>query len=210
MDSPEQDKIDLSNFPDFPQPEQHHTIFSAIFIEGGLALFALVVGYFCGFSPARTLSWSFGDVVAGFGATVPMLVLFVFLDRSTSPRFVRIQVLVKSFIRTFFGRCSNLQILLICILAGIGEELFFRGLLQDGIAHGIGGTIGLFCGILVSAVLFGFAHLITVTYGIIAFWISIYFAAIFILSDNILVPILAHTLYDYCVIRFLLRTELNK
>ena len=100
-----------------------------------------------------------------------------------------------------------MQILLICVLAGIGEELFFRGLLQDGIAHGIGGTIGLFCGILISSVLFGFAHLVTVTYGIIAFWISIYFAAIFILSDNILVPILAHALYDYCVIRYLLRSN---
>ncbi len=180
-------------------------MFSAIFVEGGLAALALAIGYFCGFSPARTLSWSFHDVVLGFAATLPLLVMFVVMNRMKSLPFLRIQQLVRIFIQSFFGRCSTIQIFLICVLAGIGEELFFRGLMQDGISQGIGGTAGLICGILVSSVFFGFAHLITLTYGLIAFLISLYFAAVFLLSGNILVPILVHALYDYCVIRFILR-----
>ena len=190
---------------EFPQPEQHHTVFSAIVFEGGLAVLALVIGYFCGFSPARTLSWSFPAVVLGFAATIPMLVMFVFLDRAKSLPLLRIQQLVRMFIFTFFNKCSTTQIFLICVLAGIGEELFFRGLMQDGIAYGIGGTVGLICGIAISSFFFGVAHLVTPTYGVIAFFMSLYFAALFLGAGNILVPMIAHALYDYCVIRFLLR-----
>ena len=197
------------NFQDleFPQPEQHHTVLTAIFFEGGLAVLALVIGYFCSFSPARTLSWSFPAVLLGFAATIPMLVMFIFLDRAKSLPLLRIQQLVRMFIFTFFSKCTTAQIFLICILAGIGEELFFRGLMQDGIASGIGGTIGLVCGIVISSFFFGVAHLITPTYGIIAFFMSLYFAALFLLSGNILVPMIAHTLYDYCVIRYILRRQ---
>ncbi|MCL2303782.1 MAG: CPBP family intramembrane metalloprotease [Planctomycetaceae bacterium] len=194
---------------EFPQPEQHHTVFSAIVFEGGLAVLALVIGYFCSFSPTRTLSWSFRDVVLGFAAAIPMLVVFVFLDRATALPLQRIQQLVRSFLGTFFGKCSTVQIFLICVLAGIGEELFFRGLMQDGIAYGIGGSIGLICGIVISSLLFGAAHLVTLTYGVIAFLMSLYFAALFHWSGNILVPIITHALYDYCVIRFVLRRFLR-
>jgi len=190
---------------EFPQSQQHHTVFSAIAFEGGLAVLALGIGYFCGFSPTRTISWSFPATVFGFAVTVPMLVMFVILDRSTFLPFVRIQHLVRSFTHTFFGKCSTAQVFLICVLAGIGEELFFRGLLQDGIAQWIGGTVGLICGIAISSFFFGAAHLITPTYGIIAFLISLYFAMVFHYSGNLLVPIIVHALYDYCVIRYLLR-----
>jgi len=191
---------------EFPQPEQHHTVISAIVFEGGLAVLALVIGYFCSFSPAKTLSWSFQAVVLGFAATIPMLVMFVFLDRAKSLPLLRIQQLVRMFIFTFFRKCSAAQIFLICVLAGIGEELFFRGLMQDGITHGLGNTFfGLVCGIVISSFFFGIAHLVTPTYGVIAFFMSLYFAALFLLSGNILVPMIAHALYDYCVIRFILQ-----
>ena len=190
---------------EFPQPEQYHTVFAAIIFEGGLAVLAIVIGYFCGFSPARTISWSFQHVVLSFAATMPMLVMFVLLNRSTFLPLVRIRQLVRSFIHTFFVKCSTTQIFLICALAGIGEELFFRGLMQDGIAQGIGGTTGLICGVVISSFFFGIAHLITPTYGLIAFLISFYFAALFHFSGNILVPMMTHTLYDFCVIRFILQ-----
>ncbi len=206
MDTKQTHNFQEMEFPqEFPQPEQHHTVFAAIVFEGGLAVLAIVIGYFCNFSPARTLSWSFKAVLLGFTATIPMLVMFVFLDRAKFLPLLRIQQLVRAFIFTFFGKCSTAQIFLICVLAGIGEELFFRGLMQDGIAYGIGGIIGLICGIVISSFFFGVAHLITPTYGIIAFFISLYFAALFLWSGNILVPMIVHALYDYCVIRFVLR-----
>ena len=198
--------MDSPHFQDseFSQPEQYHTVFTAVVFEGGLAVLAIVIGYFCNFSPTKTLSWSFQDVILGFAATIPVLMMFVFLDRAKSLPFLRIQQLVRTFTYTFFRKCSTAQIFLICVLAGIGEELFFRGLMQDGIVHGIGGTVGLICGIVISSLFFGAAHLITPTYGIIAFFMSLYFAALFLWSGNILVPIITHALYDYCVIRFLL------
>lgn len=188
-----------------PGPQQYHTILTAVFIEGGLALLAFVIGYFIGFSPVRTLKWSFYDVFGGLAATVPMLVFYVFMDRIRMRSFRKIRRLVRIFVDMFMRKCSTFQIFLICALAGIGEELFFRGLLHDGIARGIGGTTGLVIGILISSVFFGLGHLITPTYGVIAFFMSIYFSLLLVFSGNILIPIIAHAMYDYCVIQYLLK-----
>lgn len=185
-------------------PEQYHTILSSVYVEGGLALLAFVIGYFIQFSPVRTLKWSFRDVFLGLAATFPMLLLYVFLDRLHVAAFRKIRRLVQFFVETFFRKCSTFQIILICALAGIGEELFFRGILHDAVAHGIGGIQGVVIGVLISAFFFGIAHMVTPTYGIIAFFISIYFSLLLIFSDNILIPIIAHGVYDYCVIHYIL------
>lgn len=186
-------------------PQHYHTIIMSVVVEGGLAVLAFVIGYFIHFSPVRTLKWSITDVIWGLTATIPMLVLYVFMDRSHAEPFRKIRNLVQFFVDTFLSRCSTLQVILICALAGIGEELFFRGILHDAIAYKIGGTTGLIIGILISAFFFGISHAATFTYCILAFFISLYFSWLLIFFDNILVPITTHAVYDYCVIHYLLQ-----
>ncbi len=183
---------------------EQYAILSAIYIEGGLAFFSLLVGWFFGFSPIRTIEWNLYPVVWGVGATIPLLSLYVVLDRLPIAAFRKIRRLVKTFVRFFFRRCSFLQIVLICTLAGLGEEMFFRGLLQDGLGTWIGGTTGIVVGILVSALIFGLAHWITNTYAVLTFFMGLYFSLLFLATGNLLAPIIAHALYDYYVIRFLL------
>src|SRR4029079_14486228 len=50
--------------------------------------------------------------------------------------------------------------------------------------------------ILITAIIFGFCHFITVTYVILATLISIYLSWLLVWSDNLLVPMAAHGVYD--------------
>ena len=178
---------------------------ASIYIEGGMAVIAIVAGYFLGVPPAEKMQISLTGITIGILATVPMLTLYVIISRMRFLPFVHIRRIVKNFVFFFFRNCSTLQIGLICALAGIGEELFFRGLLQAGIAKYIGGPTGLVLAILISSIVFGLAHFVTKTYAVLAFAIGVYLGLLFYWTDNIVVPIITHAAYDYCVIKYLLR-----
>ena len=58
-------------------------------------------------------------------------------------------------------------------LAGLGEEMLFRGVIQRALAGWIGGPSGLWIALGVTAVLFGLGHAITRMYfAIAALWAS--------------------------------------
>ena len=72
----------------------------------------------------------------------------------------------------------------ISLLAGFSEELLFRGFLQP------------LLGIIITSVLFGAAHFITLGYFLLATGIGFFLGGVFHYSGNILVPIMVHTLYN--------------
>ncbi|MDR2762920.1 MAG: CPBP family intramembrane metalloprotease, partial [Planctomycetaceae bacterium] len=93
-------------------------------------------------------------------------------------------------------------------------EFFFRGLLQSGLCEVVGNwskdTIGFDSGfwsnyrlaaiIIFVSILFGAAHAVTKMYFFLAFLISIYLGIIMVLFDNIIIPIIIHSLYDFLVL----------
>jgi hypothetical protein len=54
----------------------------------------------------------------------------------------------------------------------------------------------LWASILISGFIFGLCHMITPTYFIIAWLISIYLALLLVFTDNLLVPMITHGVYD--------------
>ncbi|MDR0390965.1 MAG: CPBP family intramembrane metalloprotease [Planctomycetaceae bacterium] len=112
---------------------------------------------------------------------------------------------------------SVLQILIISIAAGFGEEFFFRGLLQSGICESINNWTKNTTSagaefwamyhvviVLISvSILFGLAHAVTKMYFFLAFLISIYLGVILILTDNIFIPVSIHAFYDFVVLVYL-------
>ena len=73
------------------------------------------------------------------------------------------------------------------LTAALGEELFFRGLIQQK------------WGILVGSVLFGFAHYGKKDIRIVSHWSFVHgllFGFSFNLTENLVVPLLAHGLFD--------------
>jgi membrane protease YdiL (CAAX protease family) len=96
---------------------------------------------------------------------------------------------------------SAAELALIATLAGAAEEILFRGVIQmelTGLLTGAGG-------VLVASVAFGLAHFVTPTYAVLAAVAGLYLGTLYLLQGNLLVPILAHTLYDFVALLYLVR-----
>lgn len=106
------------------------------------------------------------------------------------------QVLVPLFKGAPFG-----AIALVSVLAGVGEELLFRGVIQDGLAL----QFGFIPAFVVAALIFGLAHAITPAYFIIATLMGAYLGLIYHHSGNLLIVVIVHALYDWIAIHFYVR-----
>ncbi len=104
-----------------------------------------------------------------------------------------------------FAELSVLQLALIALLAGWGEEALFRGLLQQGIARGIGEPLGWICGAIIASLAFGVCHALNKTYLVLATIMGFGFAALLILFDHLAVCIACHAWYDFLMLLFLVR-----
>jgi membrane protease YdiL (CAAX protease family) len=116
-------------------------------------------------------------------------------------------LLLDQTILPLFRACGPMEIAVIALLAGLGEEMLFRPIVQGEIARWIGLPYGSIVGLLIAAILFGLLHKMTITYAILAGLIGLYLGIIWLLSGNLLVPITAHAIYDFLAIVILLKAK---
>ena len=90
-------------------------------------------------------------------------------------------------------------IALISIMAGVGEEALFRGVLQTYFA----GHVGVAPALLVTSSLFGLLHPVTAVYAVMAGLIGLYLGVLAVWHDNLLVPMVVHSLYDFVALTYL-------
>jgi len=81
---------------------------------------------------------------------------------------------------------------MLSLAAGFGEEMLFRGVIQNAVTN----IAGDFTGLSVASVIFGVLHFISPAYAILATISGFYFGAVFTSSGNIAIPIIAHAFYD--------------
>ena len=184
----------------------------AILFEGGLALVALAVGWSVGHEPLATISLTAETLPShgvaalwGVAATLPMLAGLAVIDRLDMRPFVRLRRALKEIVVPVFSGATILQLALISLAAGIGEEMFFRGLVQDGLAATIAEPTGMWIGLAVASLVFGLLHCITVTYAVLATLVGVYLGGLFILTGDLTAPIVAHGLYDFLALIYLVR-----
>jgi membrane protease YdiL (CAAX protease family) len=94
-----------------------------------------------------------------------------------------------------------LELILISICAGVGEELLFRGWLLFWLAglDASGPAPTMFeygAALAASSVAFGLVHPITKLYVVLATLMGLYFGLLVLLTGNLLIPIAAHATYD--------------
>ncbi len=94
---------------------------------------------------------------------------------------------------------------LIAAAAGLGEELLFRGLLQHGLAGWLAPPWGVWIALLAASLAFGCCHLLSTTYAVLAALIGLYLGLLLMFSGSLLAPALAHGLYDFVALVYLLR-----
>ena len=113
----------------------------------------------------------------------------------------RIKHFSDEVVRPLFAPCSLLEITLICVLAGFGEELFFRAFLQAVMSDWWGPWIG----VPAAAAVFGLLHMITPTYALLAAGMGIYLGWAWLATGNLLAVVVAHAVYDFIALVYLVR-----
>src|SRR5205085_12118606 len=104
--------------------------------------------------------------------------------------------------KLLFQRGTLLDLAAISVLAGFGEEMLFRGVLQDLLSRWLGPWPAL----AFASVLFGLLHLITPTYAVLAALMGAYLGWLYARTGNLLVPIMTHTLYDFFALSYIVRS----
>ncbi len=192
--------------PELPESDaearRQTVVLLAIVVEGGLLAAASLLGWMIDQPPLRFFQWTLQAVLWGVVATLPLVALFFLFLRWPLGPLKRIQRFSEEVIRPLLAPCSLIDLLGISLLAGLGEELMFRGVLQEAFAH----WFGRWTGVLLASVVFGLAHCITFTYALLATLMGAYLGCVWLYAEhNLLVVVLTHALYDFVVLLWLLR-----
>src|SRR5947209_1786477 len=102
----------------------------AVLFEGGLGVGGAFLGWAVGLPLGDSLRWDAWDALLGVAVSVPMLVVFWLCYRWPVGPLARIKQFSVEVIRPLFAPCTLLELALVSLLAGVGEEILFRGVLQ--------------------------------------------------------------------------------
>ena len=165
----------------------------ALIFEGGILLLACLLSWYWQHPLFRYLSISAGGLCWGLISSIPLFFLF-FIGMELSWKSMKE---IRQFMMTQFypliKDCSLFELALVSLLAGCGEELFFRGFLQELISN----AWGMPAGLIVSSMVFSMMHPVSLMYSIVVFFISLYLGIIFIVSNTLFSVIVCHSVYDF-------------
>jgi len=182
-----------------PRPER--ALYAGYAVEGGLGVLAVGIAWAAGIPLADELGFSLAAVGWGLLATLPMLLALLVLTHVSWAPIARIREIVRLFARQLLIGASWLEIATLCALAGIGEELLFRGVIQTLIADRTNVALG----VLWSGVLFGAVHFLTTTYFVLAVCVGWYFGWLYVATESLTAPIVAHAAYDFVALVVVIR-----
>jgi membrane protease YdiL (CAAX protease family) len=173
----------------------------AALFEGGVFALALLLGWCSETLRPESVRFLLHDVGWGLVAVVPMLVIFVVAKQV---RREATEVLGKS-----LALCRWYDLAALALLAGLGEELLFRGVVQPWI-----GERSVWGAVVLANLLFGLAHALSLSYFLLAAAIGIYFSwltgglpgvPVGPTDSNLLRPIVAHAVYDFLAFLLIVR-----
>lgn len=179
----------------------------AVVVEGALGLAAVGLATLFGV-PLReqfvaTPAGLVTGALLGVAATLPMLAVFWWmLDARWTP-LVELRRIVTQMVRELFPRASIVELAIVAVLAGVSEELLFRGVLQSLVGRWTTPLVGL----AVASLVFGGLHAISRIYFILATLIGVYLGWLLLRFDSLMVPIVAHGLYDFVALVYLTRKQ---
>lgn len=181
--------------------QESPVLFFMVAVEGGLAILAIVLGWWPGIDPFASFTPDGRAAVVGLLAAAPMMAAFILLDRLPFSPFQRIQAFYTETLLPFLRDVTVFELAVISAAAGLGEEALFRGLLQAWLVE----SWGLLGGVAAASALFGLLHMVTPTYAAVAALAGAYLGFVWIASENLLAPMLCHSAYDFGALLYLLR-----
>lgn len=183
---------------------------TAVLFESALAFVAVALGWMLDVPAWVSASGENGSVLAVLGAiglgtvaTLPLLVAFLALQYSSIPSMEELQEFMERQIVPLFREASVVELGLISLAAGLGEEALFRGVVQGYLQTLMGTDASPVVPILISSLLFGLAHYVTKEYLLISALMGAYLGLWFWWTGDLIVPIVIHALYDWFALIYL-------
>lgn len=173
---------------------------AAVGLQGALLLLALGAGPLLGAPPLGGLRLSPGAASWGLAAALPPALAVILAVHKEVPWVRRLAQAAEDLLKPLLAN-SPARLALVAVLAGLGEEALFRGVLQTAIGEAAGPGAGW----LAASLLFGAAHLVSRAYAVFATLFGLYFGGLYLWSGNLLVPVAAHAAYDFALFLYLQR-----
>jgi len=175
----------------------------ACLFEASLILVAILLGWIAGIDPFADIYFSESAIVYGILGTIPLFLMFVALEHIEDESFKRIRRLLLETLGPGLHRYHWADLFILALIAGISEELLFRGVVQPWLETGWDGRVGL----VASNVIFGLVHAVTPLYAVLAGLVGIYLGLSLDYEGqrNLLIPIIIHSLYDFLAFVMLMR-----
>lgn len=179
-----------------------HPLATGLAFEGLMVPLALVLAWLLGLSPWSGLGVSPGVVLGAVAATIPLLAALALCARQRPAWFDELERQVRPLVEMLFRGRGSGPVVAVAALAGLGEELLFRGVLQAWLV----GFSGPVAGILLASALFGLVHAVTPAYFALATAMGLYLGVLYHFTGSLLLVALVHALYDWVALEYLVRT----
>jgi membrane protease YdiL (CAAX protease family) len=178
----------------------------AVIVEGAIALIALLLAWFLHLPLRDMIPHSGRPMLEAIGrgliATLPMLVLFWWLVHSNLASLRKLREQVEWLVREMFPEGNIGQFAMVAALAGVGEELLFRGVVQMKLSDWTTPVVGL----AIASLLFGLAHALSKVYLLFAIAVGAFFGWMVLRYNDLVGPMVAHGLYDFLALSYLARS----
>jgi uncharacterized protein len=182
----------------------------AIVFELSLGLLACLLCWIVGGWPMASagmvdshVAWR--DVGVGCASAVPFLAGLVWVDRHPVGLLETLTRTVHDDVVPLFRGTGVVGLLVIACAAGVGEELLFRGFLQQALADWWDAPAGPWIAWVVASVVFGACHSLCAAYAVIATVMGLALGGLWLATGHLVAPMTMHAVYDGLALLYLVR-----
>ena len=180
---------------------------TACYFEGALIFVAIVLGLIAEIDPFENIHFSEQAVFYGLFGTLPLFFIFLVMEHMSITSVKKIRQVLLETLGPSMHKNSWADLFVLAAIAGVSEEILFRGVIQPWMENSWGITAGL----IGSSILFGLVHAVTPLYAVLATGVGIYLG-MFLDYDNernLLIPIIIHATYDFLAFIVIMRSYKN-
>lgn len=187
-----------------PSIDSENFFKTACYFESALILVAIVLGWIAGINPFEFIIFNETAVINGIMGTLPLCIIFLALNQVTAESLHKIRQVLQNTLGPSLVKHHWTDLFVLAAIAGISEEILFRGVIQPWLEN----SWGLMAGLLISSLIFGLIHAVTFLYFVMATAVSIYLGLYLDYDNtrNLLTPIIIHGLYDFFAFFIIVRS----
>jgi membrane protease YdiL (CAAX protease family) len=188
-----------------------NVVWTAVLVEGLFVVLAIAFSFFNFFDHGQELTAMLKSLLVGWNGVfwllaglvlaVPLVAANWVIEKIQPAFYQPMQRLVREFFYPMFARSSWLELLIVSLAAGFGEELLFRWCLQGGVSSLLPSSLGSLAtgsiALVFGSLLFGLCHFINKTYFVMAAVAGVYFGVVMIVFDSWIVAAVAHAAFDF-------------